>query len=181
MMLHPSEYEGMPTRVSQQGSKSRHQNNGGCLSFLHGMAKHASSTKLSQTLQTSHTTITWMPHRCGAFLQGAWFHYDWKPHRQLSQSTSIQWHELFVITAAALTWEAQWHHKRIRFYCYNEIILHAWEGKLFKEPRLMSLMCTLFLTAVQNSIIITLKRLPGKLMLLLMLCPPNLTQYTTHA
>jgi hypothetical protein len=31
---------------------------------------------------------------CGAYFQGAWFHYDWQPH-QLAHS--IQWKELFAI------------------------------------------------------------------------------------
>ena len=101
-------------------------------------------------------------HGCGAYYHGAWFHYSWQPHQQLSPTTSIQWQELFAIVAATLTWGDQWSRKRIRFYCDNQAIVHAWEGKSSKHPRLTSLMRLLFLTAAQNNFTVKLKHVAGK-------------------
>eukprot|EP00731_Ephydatia_muelleri_P017504 Em0010g602a len=39
----------------------------------------------------------------GAYLDGAWFRGDWRPHQQLPKC-SIQWQELFAIISAACTW-----------------------------------------------------------------------------
>ena len=68
-------------------------------------------------------------HGCGAFWQGSWFHYMWQPHQRLSETTSIQWQELFAILAAALTWGHRWRRKRIKFHCDNQAIVLAWQGK----------------------------------------------------
>ena len=101
-------------------------------------------------------------HGCGAYFKGAWFHYSWQPHQQLSPTTSIQWQELFAIVAAALTWGNHWLRKRICFYCDNQAIVQAWEGKSSKHPKLTSLMRLLFLTAAQNNFTVKLKHVPGK-------------------
>ena len=94
---------------------------------------------------------------CGAYYQGVWFHYAWQPH-QLQHS--IQWKELFVIVAAALTWGFNWTGKKIRFYCDNQAIVLAWEG--CKQPRIMSLLRTLFLAAAANNYHIVLTHLSGQ-------------------
>eukprot|EP00731_Ephydatia_muelleri_P017502 Em0010g600a len=39
----------------------------------------------------------------GAYLDGAWFRGDWRPHQQLPKC-SIQWQELFAIVSAARSW-----------------------------------------------------------------------------
>jgi hypothetical protein len=101
-------------------------------------------------------------HGCGAYFRGEWFHYAWPPSQQLSKHTSIQWQELFAIVAAAFTWGHLWQQKRILFFCDNLPIVQAWEGKGSKQPRVMSLLRTLFLTAARNSFTITMKHLPGK-------------------
>ena len=102
-------------------------------------------------------------HGCGAFWQGSWFHYMWQPHQRLSETTSIQWQELFAILAAALTWGHRWRRKRIKFHCDNQAIVLAWQGKCSKQPKIMALLRTLFLTAANNSFTVTLHHLPGKL------------------
>lgn len=99
---------------------------------------------------------------CGGYFQGAWFHYSWQPHQQLSNATSIQWQELFAIVAATLTWGDLWSRKRIRFYCDNQAIVKAWEGQSSKHPKLMSLMRLLFLTAARSNFTVTLKHIAGK-------------------
>ena len=81
---------------------------------------------------------------------------------QLSPTTSIQWQELFAIVAVTRTWGDHWSRKRICFYCDNQAIVHAWEGKSSKHPKLMSLMRLLFLTAAQNNFTVKLKHLAGK-------------------
>ena len=103
-------------------------------------------------------------HGCGAYYKGAWFHYDWQPTQQLSKKTSIsiQWQELFAILAAALTWGHHWQQKKILFHCDNLPIVQAWEGKGSKQPRLMSLLRKLFLTAAKNNFTVTMRHLPGK-------------------
>ena len=99
---------------------------------------------------------------CGAYYQGAWFHYSWQPHQQLPPTTSIQWQELFAIVAATLTWGNHWSRKRICFYYDNQTIVQAWEDKSSKHPKLISLMRLLFLTTTQNNFTVKLKHLPGK-------------------
>ena len=94
--------------------------------------------------------------------QGEWFHHDWQPHQQLSEQESIQWQELFAIVTAALTWGHTWWQKRIRFYCDNLIIANSWEGKSSSHSHIMSLLCTLFLTATKNNFTVSLKHLSGK-------------------
>lgn len=101
-------------------------------------------------------------HGGGAYFRGAWFHYDWQPSQQLSSRTSIQWQELFAIVAAALTWGHLWKQKKILFYCDNLPIVQAWEGRRSKQPRVMSLLRKLFLTAARNNFTITMRHLPGK-------------------
>ena len=50
----------------------------------------------------------------------------------------------------------------IRLYCDNLVIVNLWEGKSSKHPRVMSLLCMLFLTADKNNFTVSLKHLPGK-------------------
>ena len=90
-------------------------------------------------------------HGCRTYFQGAWIHYSWEPHLQLSITTSIPWKHLFAIMAAALTWGNQWTRKGIRFYCDNQAIVHVWDGKSTKQPKLMTRMRLLFPTAAMNS------------------------------
>ena len=99
---------------------------------------------------------------CGAYYRGAWFHYDWQPSQRLSRNISIQWQELFAIVAAALTWGHLWTRKKILFHCDNLPIVQAWEGKRSKQPRVMSLLRTLFLVAARSNFNIVLKHIPGK-------------------
>ena len=101
-------------------------------------------------------------HGCGAYFQGKWIHHNWQSHQQLSECVSIQWQELFAIVVASLTWGHAWRQKRIRFYCDNLTIVNTWEGKSSKHPHIMSLLCTLFLTAAKNNFTVSLKHLPGK-------------------
>lgn len=100
-------------------------------------------------------------HGCGAYYKGNWFHHEWRPHQKLSKTISIQWQELFAILAATLTWGHHWNGKRIRFYCDNQSIVHAWSGKSSKQPRIMDLLRHLFYTAAQNNFTISIKHIPG--------------------
>ena len=96
---------------------------------------------------------------CGAYFQGAWFHYPWQPHqRQLS----IQWQELFAIVAAALTWGHQWHGRRICFFCDNLTIVTAWQHKSARNPALLNLLRRLFLHAAQHNYTASFQHLPGQ-------------------
>jgi hypothetical protein len=98
---------------------------------------------------------------CGAYFQGQWFHHQWQPHQQLSKQISIQWQELFAIVAASLTWGHQWSRLKIRFFCDNLPIVQAWDGKTSRQPRIMTLLRLLFLTAAKGNFTITLKHIPG--------------------
>ena len=98
---------------------------------------------------------------CGAYYQGQWFHHQWQPHQQLSKTISIQWQELFAIVAAALTWGHLWSRLKIRFFCDNLPIVQAWEGKTSRQPRIMSLLRLLFLTAAKGNFTVTLKHIAG--------------------
>ena len=95
---------------------------------------------------------------CGAYFQGSWFHLAWQPHQQ---PDSIQWKELFAIVAAAYTWGHAWSGRRIRFYCDNEAIVLSWEHRRCKQPHIMALLRTLFLTAAANNYHVLIKHLPG--------------------
>lgn len=96
---------------------------------------------------------------CGAYYQGAWFHYAWQPHQR---SHSIQWKELFAIVAAALTWGADWAGKKIKFFCDNQAIVLAWEARRCKQPHIMALLRTLFMAAATLNYHIVLTHLPGR-------------------
>jgi hypothetical protein len=50
-----------------------------------------------------------------------------------------------------------------QIYCDNQAIFFAWKGERSKQPKLMSLLRMLFLTATKNSFTVTLHHLPGKL------------------
>ena len=95
---------------------------------------------------------------CGAYFKGSWFHYTWDARQA---SYSIQWKELFVIVAAALTWGHLWEGKRIQFHCDNQAIVLAWQSRRAKQPLLMTLLRKLFLTAATGNFHVTLKHLPG--------------------
>ena len=88
---------------------------------------------------------------------------EWQPHQHLSKTVSIQWQERFTILAAALTWCHRWRNKRIKFHCDNQAIVFAWQVKNSKQPKLMSLLRRLSLTAADNNFTVTLHHLPGKL------------------
>ena len=102
-------------------------------------------------------------HGCGAYYKGAWFFYKWRPHQCLSETISIQWQELFAISAAAMTWGHLWSQKRICFHCDNQSITLAWQGKSSKQPRLMILLRKLFFIAARNTFTVTIR--PAKIQL----------------
>eukprot|EP00731_Ephydatia_muelleri_P014312 Em0008g32a len=91
----------------------------------------------------------------GAYFNGAWFPGDWQPHQSLPLR-SIQWQELFVIVAAASTWDHSGSGLRIHFHCDNLPIIQAWARQSAKHPDLMQLLRTLFLVAAQHSFTIRL-------------------------
>ena len=95
---------------------------------------------------------------CGAYYQGAWFFYAWRPHQHLQ---SIQWKELFAIVAATLTWGHQWQGKRVKFMCDNQAIVLAWQGQRSRDSHIMKLMRTLFMFAAQHNFTITMQHIPG--------------------
>ena len=122
-----------------------------------------------------HSTICWTTtYRCsrpGTIHRRFWHTRMWcilsrgvaSPHLATTSAfLSIQWQELFAIVAAALTWGHTWWQKHIRFYCDNLVIVNSWEGKSSKHPRIISLLCTFFLTAAKNNFTISLKHSPGK-------------------
>ena len=84
---------------------------------------------------------------CGAYYQGAWFFYAWRPHQHLQ---SIQWKELFAIVTATLTWRHQWQGKRVKFMCDNQAIVLAWQGQCSRDSHIMKLMHTLFMFAAHH-------------------------------
>ena len=97
----------------------------------------------------------------GAYLDGAWFRGDWRPHQQLPKC-SIQWQELFAIISAARTWGHLQAGQYIRFHCNNLPIVHAWTNKSSKHPGIMELLRTLFFIAARNSVTVSLVHLPGR-------------------
>ncbi len=99
---------------------------------------------------------------CGAYYQGSWFHYAWQPHQRLSDQVSIQWQELFAIVSAAMTWGHLWSSKRIRLFCDNMAIVHAWQNKSARHPRILSLLRRLLMTAAQHNFAVAFTHLPGK-------------------
>ena len=97
---------------------------------------------------------------CGAFFQGAWFHYSWQDH-QLNHS--IQWKELFAMLAAAMTWGHLWTGRRLKFLCDNQAIVQAWEGQRSRNSDLMILLRRLyvFFAAARGNFPVMLQHLPG--------------------
>ena len=96
-------------------------------------------------------TDTYGSYGCGAYYQGAWFFYAWRPHQHLQ---SIRWKEQFTIVAAALTWGHYWQGKRVKFMCDNQVIVLAWQGQ-----HIMKLMRILFMFAAQHHFTITVQHL----------------------
>ena len=128
----------------------------------HGMVRHNSLTNNLLTQQTWNYTHASGRHRWGAYFQGKWFHHEWQPHQQLSKHSlsngtnflqSLPQPSLGVTTGSKSV---------SKFYCDNLAIVNSWEGKSSKHPRIMSLLCTLFLTAAKNNFTISLKHLPGE-------------------
>lgn len=94
----------------------------------------------------------------GAYFKGAWISGRWS-EEQLTRS--IQWKELFAIVVAAATWGHMWQRKKIRVYCDNQSIVHAWQAKTPKNTALTQLCRTLFFLAAKNNFNLFLKHLPG--------------------
>ena len=60
-----------------------------------------------------------------------------------------------------MTWGHLWSQKRICFYCDNQAIVLAWQGKSSKQSKLATLFRKLFFVAAQNNFTVMLKHIPG--------------------
>ena len=54
-----------------------------------------------------------------------------------------------------------WSTLKIQFFCKNLSIVQAWEGKTSRQPRIMSLLHLLFLTAANGNFNATLEHIPS--------------------
>ncbi|KAL5475164.1 hypothetical protein EMCRGX_G027230 [Ephydatia muelleri] len=133
--------------------------NGGTASYHLGMASLCSSRQSAESFQLY--TDASGSFGFGAYLDGAWFRGDWRPHQQLPKR-SIQWQELFAIVAAARTWGHFLVGQRIRFHCDNLPLVQAWTNQFSKQPGVMELLRMLFFIAARNSFTVSLVHLPGK-------------------
>ena len=94
----------------------------------------------------------------GAYFGGAWLRADWLPHQMFH---SIQWKELFAILAAASTWAVRLSRLRIKFWCDNLAIVHAWQNKSSKHPDITDLLRRLLLVAARHNFTVSMSHLPG--------------------
>ena len=87
------------------------------------------------------------------WIQGAWPKSDFK--------ASIDYRELFAITAAALTWGQHWEGLRIVFVTDNKPISQVWDSGSSSSKPLMSLIRPLYLFAAKTGFSISFKHIFG--------------------
>ena len=88
------------------------------------------------------------------WIRGAWPTSDHK--------SSIDYRELFAITAAVLTWGHLWDGLRIVFVTDNKPISQVWDSGSSSSKPLMSLIRPLYLFAATNGFSISFKHIFGK-------------------
>ena len=107
-------------------------------------------------LHTDASDIGWGATYNKEWIQGRWVLEKGKvPH-------SIDFRELFAITAAALTWGPSWHGQRVVFITDNKPITQVWQSGTSKSTPLMSLIRPLFLFAAKTGFRISFKHIFGE-------------------
>ena len=94
----------------------------------------------------------------GAIFGKAWIQHAWTP---LEEGLSIDFYELFAITAAVFTWGNAWEGKRIVFITDNLPITCIWHSGTSKATNLMILIRKMYLFAAVKGFSIALKHIPG--------------------
>ena len=87
------------------------------------------------------------------WIQGAW--------PKTEAKVSIDYRELFAITAAALTWGHSWEGLRIVFVTDNKPISQVWDSGSTSSRPLMSLIRPLYLFAAKTGFCISFKHIFG--------------------
>ena len=117
-----------------------------------------SLTILSTDIQlyTDASDIGWGAIYQQQWIQGAWVTQNGKvPH-------SIDFRELFAITAAAMTWGETWSGRRVVFITDNKPITQVWQSGTSPSSPLMSLIRPLYLFAAKIGFRISFKHIFGE-------------------
>ena len=76
----------------------------------------------------------------GVFNNGAWFYQRWLPSQQ---QLGMAYKELYPIVVACHIWGPSWSHKRIKFWCDNQSVVHILASGTSKDDTIMHLVRSL--------------------------------------
>ena len=110
------------------------------------------SRKILSTDLLLHTDASDMGF--GAIFGTKWIQGGWGPNKP---DISIDYRELFAITAATLTWGHLWNGLRIVFVTDNKPISQVWDSGTSSSIPLMSLIRPLYLFAAKTGFAISFK------------------------
>ena len=97
----------------------------------------------------------------GALFGTQWIQGSWPKTSPKEKKSSIDFRELFAITAAALTWGNYWQGLRIVFVTDNKPISQVWDSGSSSSKPLMSLIRPLYLFAATTGFSISFKHIFG--------------------
>ena len=97
----------------------------------------------------------------GALFGTQWIQGSWPKTSPKEKKSSIDFRELFAITAAALTWGHYWQGLRIVFVTDNKPISQVWDSGSSSSKPLMSLIRPLYLFAATTGFSISFKHIFG--------------------
>lgn len=99
----------------------------------------------------------------GGFLDGLWFQGHWLPEHTLNkkQGISIEWQELLPIYLACVLWGPTWSGKHILMWCDTHSVVAIINSKHSKSPRIMDLIRSITLLALNNNFTISATHISG--------------------